>query len=64
MTTGTAFAKVQARLCTIGKLGLSEQKENSIVAFLKTLTDGYMHVAAPGDAIGASIGSISRDHPP
>ena len=42
---------------TIGNLGLSEQEENAIVAFLKTLTDGYMRVAAPGDAIGASVGS-------
>jgi hypothetical protein len=31
----------------IGNLGLSEQDENSIVAFLKTLTDGYTHVGAP-----------------
>ena len=42
---------------TVGNLHLSDQEENSIVAFLKTLTDGYMHVAAPGDAIGASVGA-------
>lgn len=42
---------------TIGNLGLSDDEESAIVAFLKTLTDGYMKVAAPGDAIGASIGS-------
>lgn len=41
---------------TIGNLGLSDQEENAIVAFLKTLTDGYIHVVAPGDAFGASIG--------
>jgi cytochrome c peroxidase len=44
---------------TIGNLGLTDQEENQIVAFLTTLTDGYMHIAAPGDAIGASIGSTS-----
>jgi len=26
---------------TIGKLGLTDQEENQIVAFLQTLTDGY-----------------------
>ena len=26
---------------TIGRLGLSEREEDQIVAFLKTLTDGY-----------------------
>jgi cytochrome c peroxidase len=42
---------------TVGNLGLREQEENSIVAFLKTLTDGYIRVAAPADAIGASVGA-------
>jgi cytochrome c peroxidase len=42
---------------TVGNLGLNEKEENAIVAFLKTLTDGYMRVAAPGDAIGASVGA-------
>ncbi len=44
---------------TVGNLGLSDQEENLIVAFLKTLTDGYIRVAAPGDAIGASAGASS-----
>ena len=44
---------------TIGNLGLSDHEENLIVAFLKTLTDGYIHVSAPGDAIGASVGASS-----
>jgi len=26
----------------LGKLGLSEDEENAIVAFMQTLTDGYM----------------------
>ena len=26
---------------TVGRLGLSDQEEDQIVAFLKTLTDGY-----------------------
>jgi cytochrome c peroxidase len=26
---------------TVGKLGLTDEEENQIVAFLKTLTDGY-----------------------
>lgn len=42
---------------TVGNLGLSDQEENSIVAFLKTLTDGYIRVVAPGDAFGASVGA-------
>jgi cytochrome c peroxidase len=49
---------------TVGRLGLSEQEEDAIVAFLKTLTDGHMHVAAPGDAIGASIGANPPRHSP
>lgn len=49
---------------TIGDLGLSDQEENSIVAFLKTLTNGYIHVAAPGDSIGAPVGSMSTVHAP
>ncbi len=44
---------------TIGNLGLSDHEENLIVAFLKTLTDGYIHVSAPGDAIDASVGASS-----
>jgi cytochrome c peroxidase len=44
---------------TVGNLGLNEQEENSIVAFLKTLTDGYIRVAAPANAIGASVGANS-----
>jgi hypothetical protein len=27
---------------TIGKLGLSDSEENDIVAFLQTLTDGFL----------------------
>ncbi|HET7886280.1 MAG TPA: cytochrome c peroxidase [Bradyrhizobium sp.] len=49
---------------TIGNLGLSDQEENSIVAFMKTLTDGYIHVTAPGDSIGASVGSMSTARSP
>jgi cytochrome c peroxidase len=32
---------------TIGKLGLTDQEENQIVAFLKTLTDGYIKPQRP-----------------
>jgi len=32
---------------TIGKLGLTDQEENQIVAFLKTLTDGYSKPQRP-----------------
>lgn len=42
---------------TIGNLHLTDQEENEIVAFLETLTDGYIRVAAPGDAFGASLGA-------
>lgn len=45
---------------TIGKLGLSDREENLIVTFLKTLTDGYIRISAPGDAIGASVGASAN----
>jgi hypothetical protein len=32
---------------TIGNLGLTEQEESQLVAFLKTLTDGYTRPATP-----------------
>ncbi len=44
---------------TIGHLGLTDHEEDLIVAFLKTLTDGFMKVPAPGGAIGASIGTAA-----
>jgi len=44
---------------TIGDLGLSSQEEDAVVAFLRTLTDGYKHTAAAGDAAGGSDGGGS-----
>ncbi len=38
---------------------VTDREEDLIVAFLKTLTDGYMTVPAPGDAIGASISTAA-----
>lgn len=49
---------------SIGNLHLSNREEDDLVAFLKTLTDGYVRVAAPGDAIGASIGGGSAGPSP
>jgi cytochrome c peroxidase len=49
---------------TIGNLGLTDHEEDLIVAFLQTLTDGYMQVSAPGDAIGASIGTAAAPSAP
>ncbi len=49
---------------TIGNLGLTDHEEDLIVAFLQTLTDGYMQVSAPGDAIGASIGTAAPPSAP
>lgn len=48
---------------SVGKLGLSEQEEDSIVAFLQTLTDGYMAISAPQDATGAVVGTIPSGPP-
>ncbi len=40
---------------TVGNLGLSDQDENDIVAFLKTLTDGYTTNSATTNAIQQNI---------
>ena len=45
---------------SIGNLGLSDQEENSIVAFLRTLTDGYVPVVASGPAVAPSSSGSSR----
>ena len=41
---------------TTGKLGLTDQEENQIVAFLQTLTDGY---TTPYPNIGAYTGQCA-----
>ncbi|HSY00568.1 MAG TPA: cytochrome c peroxidase [Acidobacteriaceae bacterium] len=40
---------------TVGALGLSDSDENDIVAFLKTLTDGYMPVGTMSGKLNAAI---------
>ena len=44
---------------SIGNLHLTNQEDNDLVAFFRTLADGYDRVAAPGEAIGASIRGAS-----
>ncbi len=40
----------------VGNLGLTDEEENAIVAFLKTLSDGYVGVGAPAGPAGGYEG--------
>lgn len=40
---------------TIGKLGLTDSEENDLVAFLETLTDGFVKTPASSDSTPASL---------
>jgi hypothetical protein len=40
---------------TIGKLGLTNAEENDLVAFLETLTDGFVKTAANSASMPASL---------
>jgi cytochrome c peroxidase len=40
---------------TIGKLGLTDSEENDLVAFLQTLTDGFVHAPATSTSAPASL---------
>lgn len=39
---------------TIGRLGMTDSEENDLVAFLETLTDGYVKNASSSTAMPAS----------
>jgi hypothetical protein len=40
---------------TIGKLGLTDSEENDLVAFLQTLTDGFVQPSSASTATPASL---------